>query len=263
MTIEDTQNDDELALPTVALLRRGANGDMPAGRDLGVAGEFSRLLTPDLAASIGSGWRHRGLAGAPRSGWDNLDLGLKYRAVRDDLRELLISTGLFTEISGTGAQRIGAERFDTIQPVVSFGKGFGDLPRDLDRLRPAAITGAAGLALPTGSAAKTLRYGVSLQYSLLYLDKHTGIAVEPWMNSLIPLVEFAAETPVGRSYGSRTVATASPGIVWISEECQLTVEALIPLNRRTGRGFGVIAQAHFFLDELLPAVFGRPLLDRE
>src|SRR5207247_7091701 len=124
------------------------------------------------------------------------------------------------------------------------------------------ISGAAGLAVPTGSAAKTVRTGVSLQYSLLYLDRHTGIAVAPWMNALIPLVEFAAETPVGRSYGSRTVATASPGIVWISEEVQLTVEALIPLNRRTGHGFGAIAQAHFFLDELMPALFGKPLLER-
>src|ERR1700704_5759394 len=37
MTIEDTQNDDELALPTIALLKRGAEGDMPAGHDLGIA----------------------------------------------------------------------------------------------------------------------------------------------------------------------------------------------------------------------------------
>ena len=116
--------------------------------------------------------------------------------------------------------------------------------------------------MPTGPAAKTVRYGLSLQYSLFYLDRHTGIAVAPWMNSLIPLVEFAAETPVGRSYGSRTVATASPGIVWLGEEVQLTVKALIPLNRRTGRGVGVIAQAHFFLDELIPALFGKPLLER-
>src|SRR5437879_7968380 len=76
LTIEDTQNDDELALPTVTLLRRGANGDTPAGRVFGIGGEFSRRLTEDLAASVGTGWRRRGLAGAPRSGWDNLDLGL-------------------------------------------------------------------------------------------------------------------------------------------------------------------------------------------
>jgi hypothetical protein len=260
LTIEDTQNDDELALPTVTALWRGANGDTPAGRDLGIGGEFSRLLTEDLAASIATGWRRRVVLGAARSGSDNLDLGLKYRTLRDDPHELLISTGLFTELGGTGAGRVAAERFSTIQPVVSFGKGFGDLPRELDWLRPAAISGAAGLAVPTGSAAKTARYGLSLQYSLYYLDKHTGIPVAPWLGSLIPLVEFAAETPVGRRYSGRTVATAAPGIVWMSDEVQLTVEALIPLNRRTGRGAGAIAQVHLFLDEMIPALFGKPLL---
>jgi hypothetical protein len=263
LLVEDTQNDDELELPTAAWRRR-AGGDAPAGRELGIAGQFSRLLTPDLALSIGTGWRRLNLGGAERgSGWDNLDLGLKYRSFVNEPRELLVSTGLFAEIGGTGARRIGAERFDTFQPVATFGKGLGDLPRSLDWLRPLAITGAAAMALPTGSAAKTVRYGMSLQYSLYYLDRHTGIAVEPWLRSLIPLVELAGETPLGRSYGSRTRMTAAPGLVWMGDELQLAVEALIPLNGRTGRGVGVIAQAHFFLDELAPALFGKPLLVRQ
>ena len=262
LLIEDTQNDDELALPTVSWLRRGANGDTPAGRDLAIGGEYSRLLTDDLAASVSTGRHRLDAAGGRRFGWDNLDLGLKYRTLVNEPQELLISTGVFTELGGTGAARIGAERFSTVQPVVSFGKGFGDLPRDVDWLRPVAVSGALGLALPTGAAAKTVRYGISLQYSLYYRDRRIAPGTMPeWARSLIPLVEFAAETPAGRSYGGRTLATAAPGIVWMGDAVQLTVEALIPLNRHTGSGLGAIAQAHFFLDEMLPSVFGKPLFD--
>lgn len=263
LLVEDTQNDDELELPTVSWLRRGGNGDTPAARELNVTGQMSRLLTPDLAFSIGTGWRRLGVLGSGRGqGWENLDLGLKYRTFVSEPHEFLVSTGLFAEVGSTGTRRVDAERFSTIQPVVTFGKGWGDLPRDLDWLRPVAVTGAAGIGVPTGAAATTARYGLSLQYSLYYLDRHTGIPVEPWLNRLIPLIEFAVETPLGRSYGSRTTALAAPGIVWMGETMQFAIEALIPLNRRTGRGFGVIAQTHFFLDEMLPRVFGKPLLAR-
>ena len=263
LLVEDTQNDDELELPTVSWLRRGGNGDTPVTRELGIAGQMSRLLTPDLAVTVGTGWRRLDVPGVGRaSGWENLDLGLKYRALVNEPHEFLVSTGLFAEVGGTGTRRVDAERFSTIQPVVTFGKGWGDLPRHLDWLRPVAITGAAGVAVPTGAAPTTARYGLSLQYSLYYLDRHTGIPVEPWLSRLIPLIEFAGETPLGRSYGSRTTALAAPGIVWMGEEMQFAVEALIPLNRHTGRGFGVIAQTHFFLDELMPSVFGKPLLAR-
>ena len=260
MLIEDTQNDDELALPTVAWLHRGANGDRAAGRDLGLSTEFSRLLTPDLALGFGAGWhRIAGGPGARRAGWDNVDIRLKYRTLVNAPHEFLVSTAIDYEIGATGAGRVGAERFDTVQPIVSFGKGFGDLPRDLDWLRPAALSGALGLAMPTGGGAKTLRYGASLQYSLLYRDQHTPIETPAWATRLIPLVEFALETPVGRSYGLRNEATAAPGIAWIGETMQLTAEALVPLNRRTGRGIGAIAQVHLFLDELWPSLFGKPV----
>jgi hypothetical protein len=264
LLVEDTQNDDELELPTGSWLRRSVNSEAPAARQLGAAGQMSRLLTPDLAVSIGAGWRRLDLPASGRAqGWENLDLGLKYRAFVSEPHEVLVSTGLFAEIGGTGTRRIDAERFSTVQPVVSFGKGWGDLPRQLDWLRPAAITGAAAIAVPTGAAAATARYGLSLQYSLYYLDRHTGIPVEPWLGRWIPLVEFSGETPLGRSYNTRTTAIAAPGIVWMGEEMQLAVEALVPLNRHTGRGIGVIAQAHFFLDEMMPGVFAEPSFARE
>lgn len=254
LTVEDTQNDDEVSLPTVFGLRRGANGDNRAGHDLDITGEFSRSLTTNLSALVGTGWRRRNLGSGTRTGWDNLDIGLKYVTVLNEPHELLVSTALIYEI---GARGVGSEAFDTVQPIVSFGKGFGDLPHELDWLRPVAITGAGGFTLPTGSGPKTFRYGLTLQYSLVYLDQHVGgVAVPGWASSLIPLVEFAAETPFGRTYESRTTATVNPGIAWIGgDDWQLTAEAVLPLNRATGRGVGFVAQLHIFLDD----VFKKPL----
>jgi hypothetical protein len=40
---------------------------------------------------------------------------------------------------------------------------------------------------------------------------------------------------------------------------QLAVEAQIPINSRSGKGVGWIAQLHFYLDDLFPKSIGRPL----
>lgn len=256
LAVEDTQNDDEISLPTVSWLRGGASGDTAAGGGLHVTGEYSRSLTSDLSALVGGGWRLTP-GGRPSTGWDNLELGLKYRTLLDGPHEFLLSTALIAEIGGTGTRGVGAEGFSTLQPIVSFGKGFGDLPHAWDWLRPAAITGAGGLALPTGAGAKQVTYGLTLQYSLVYLDQHVGgVSVPGWASSLVPLVEFSAISPLGRSYGTRTTAIANPGIAWVQgDDWQITAEAVLPLTRAAGRGVGFIAQLHIFLDD----VFKKPV----
>jgi hypothetical protein len=41
---------------------------------------------------------------------------------------------------------------------------------------------------------------------------------------------------------------------------QAAAEAIIPLNRAGGNGLGFRTQLLFFLDDLIPSVFGQPLL---
>ena len=45
------------------------------------------------------------------------------------------------------------------------------------------------------------------------------------------------------------------GLAW-----QIAAEAIVPLNEAGGHGTGFRAQLLFFLDDLLPSVFGKPLL---
>jgi hypothetical protein len=76
---------------------------------------------------------------------------------------------------------------------------------------------------------------------------------------LIPVVELAFETALNRG-ASGTTGTINPGILWLGQSLQLGIEAILPVNDRSGRGVGAIAQLHFYLDDLFPRTLGRPLL---
>jgi hypothetical protein len=43
---------------------------------------------------------------------------------------------------------------------------------------------------------------------------------------------------------------------------QVAAEAIVPLNGEAGRSIGVRAQLLLFLDELIPSLFGKPLMSR-
>jgi hypothetical protein len=43
---------------------------------------------------------------------------------------------------------------------------------------------------------------------------------------------------------------------------QVAVEAVVPLNDASGRHVGARTQLLLFLDDLVPALFGKPLLSR-
>ena len=52
--------------------------------------------------------------------------------------------------------------------------------------------------------------------------------------------------------GTMTTGTINPGVIWVGNNFQVGVEALIPINRQSGTNVGVIAQLHFYLDDIDP-----------
>ena len=72
----------------------------------------------------------------------------------------------------------------------------------------------------------------------------------------MPLVEFAVDNP---HFGT-PVATINPGFVYVAVTWQVAAEMIVPLNREGGNATGFRAQLLFFIDDLLPSVFGKPLL---
>jgi hypothetical protein len=163
---------------------------------------------------------------------------------------------------------------------VFFGKGFGDLPDGLSWLRPFGVTGAVVLEHPTGSISTNLgfdpvtgqlgpmltrsvdilHWGFAIEFSTLYLtSRFTGRPPkEEPLNQFVPLVEFAFDS----SSGTKSIATMNPGLSYVAAGWQVAVEAIVPLNSVSGHGVGGRTQLLLFLDDLAPALFGKPLLSR-
>ena len=193
-----------------------------------------------------------------------------------------MSAGLEIEWGGSGTQSVGTERFTVYTPTLYFGKGFGDLPTSMNWARPFAITGQVGYAIPgvskttvatfdpdTGETdidtefnPRVLNWGATLQYSMPYLKSAVvDLGLPEFINRLIPIVEASFQTPVSNTVTSGTVTTGTinPGIIYAGKTYQVAIEAMIPVNRQSGTGVGVIAQLHFFLDDIFPNTLGRPI----
>jgi hypothetical protein len=279
LSLDDPAVADEAILPYYAQLAFPARASNTSENRLNWA--FARLLTPTLAFTADGGWLHQNWPVGHTSGADKADIGLKYEAYRDNQHEALVSVGLAWGIGHSGARGVGADARDTIQPGLFFGKGFGDLPESLSWLRPFAITGAFVDEVPLGSggialapnpalgrfdavfspAVETLHWGFSIQYSTLYLTSrfNGGPPQEEPLNQLVPLVEFRFDSPRGQY----TAATMNPGFAYVAVTWQIAAEVIIPLNRAGGNGTGFRAQLLFFLDDLIPSVFGKPLLSNQ
>jgi len=269
---------DELSLPTVSTIETPDGGGT---RQVDISVDIAKRITPQFAIEIGETLTalnpHEGRA---VNGFGNLELSGKYQFLKNDAHEAIVSLGLGVEIGGTGSRSIGADSFSTWVPGIFFGKGFGDLPDVLRFLKPLAITGLAGVAIPTSASTRSvtvddrtgereveierhpdvLEWGFALEYSVIYLqsqvqDMHLPAPVD----RLIPLVEFALETPLNRGARGQTTGTINPGVIWAGKYFQVGAEAIVPINEGTGTNVGVIAQLHFFMDDLFPHSLGRPL----
>jgi hypothetical protein len=276
LATEDPFVADELSLPTIFHQKSPASGDEPASRETDFSVDMSKRITENFGIGIDTTYKVIHPDGrASQRGFDNLEASVKYKFYQNDLHEAIVSAGIDWDIGGTGARRVGAESFSTITPGVFFGKGFGDLPADMKYLRPIAITGQVGVGIPTRSSTTTigdegdidvernphtLEWGFSIQYSLPYLQSFVeDVGLKAPFNRMIPVVEFAMSTALDRG-ASGTTGSVNPGIIWAGQDIQLAVEAVIPVNQRSGNSVGVLAQVHFFLDDLFPQTLGRPLI---
>ncbi len=278
LSTDDPFVSDELSFPTVSTIRVPDNGGT---RETDISVDISKRITPEFAIGVGDTFTalnpHEGGA---VNGFGNLELSGKYQLLKSDAHEAIVSIGLGVEVGGTGSRSVGADSFSTWAPGIFFGKGFGDLPAELRFLKPFALTGQVGIAIPTSASTRSvavdvqsgereieierhpdvLEWGFALEYSLIYLQSQVqDMHLRTPLDRLIPLVEFALESPLNRGAQGQTTGTINPGIIWAGKYFQLGVEAVVPINERTGNNVGVIAQLHFFVDDLFPHSLGRPL----
>ena len=223
--------------------------------------------------SFGSTYSHLSPPGGPTgvgaNGFQNFETTFKYRVFKDPAHEFVMSVGLSVEWGGTGAASVGADPSTTYTPTIYFGKGLGDLPDTLSWVRPIAITGQLGYAIPGRNSTTTfgidpdtgdptvdtefhprvLNWGGTIQYSMPYLKSAViDLGLPDFINHLIPLVEANLQTPVANTLtsGTMTTGTINPGVIWVGNTFQVGIEALIPINRQSGTNVGAIAQLHFY-----------------
>lgn len=278
LAVDDPCVADELSLPTVSWTK---TGDVPPIRQTDISGEFSKRITENFGISVGTTWTHLNVPGGPNaSGFQNLETSLKYQFLTVPAAEFVMSAALSVEWGGTGAEQVGAERFSTITPTLFVGKGFGGLPDSMRWARPFAVTAQVGYAIPSSRSTIAaidpdsgepdierhpyfLVYGGSLQYSMPYLKANViDFGLPDFVNRLIFVVEAQFQSPVANDPlgGLRTTGTINPGVIWTGDKFQLGIEAIIPINRESGGNVGVLAQLHFYLDDIFPKSIGRPLL---
>lgn len=278
LTTDDPFVSDELSLPTVSSIVRPEDGGT---RETEISVDIAKRITPNFGVEIGELLTNLRPPGERSvTGFANLELGAKYQFFESDEHELIVSLGANVEIGGTGNKRVDAASFTTWAPGLFFGKGFGDLPNTVSFLRPLAVTGQVGVAVPTSASTRmvmlnettgerdvgvarhpdVLEWGFAVEYSIIYLQKQVkDIGLHPPFDRVIPLIEFAFETPLNRDQQGLTTGTVNPGVIWSGKYFQVGAEAMIPVNSRTGSDLGFIAQLHFYLDDLFPHSLGRPL----
>src|SRR5262249_29566608 len=209
LKIDDPFVADELSLPTVAFQPFASSGGSPAFRQTDISAELSKRLSPDFGFSLAGDLTildpdH----GSTQSGFDNMEVALKYVFWKSAAHETLLSAGVSWDVGGTGSKRIGAEAFDTVTPQPFFGKGMGDLPDSVALLKPLAFTGAFGYSIPTRRFNKTytvsdegdvevekelnpqaFQWGFTIQYNLQYLQSFVrDVGLPAPFNRMIPIV---------------------------------------------------------------------------
>ncbi len=269
IVIDDPFPSDEIDLLNVS---RGSKNE--SGRETSVGFELGKRLTPDFA--LGVGWKYvfEEPADAPRtSGAGNPEFSAKYALLRSPAHEMILSAGFNAEVGGIGPARV-AERVSTFTPALFFGKGLGDLPDDLNYIKPFAITGSIGVSIPsrrrtvtttineeggveqdTERHPTTILYGLAVMYSIPYLQSFIkDVGLEAPVANLFPVIEFNFETPASGPERKLTTALANPGLIWVGKYVQLALEAQVPMNDFSGKNVGVNGLIHVFIDDLWPNI---------
>jgi hypothetical protein len=265
LTFDDPGVGDEATLPQFIWQRSAGPQDQYQFQ-----WEFDKTITPDTAIIYNQGWDVLRAAGMKtHTGFENAFLTGKWQAYVNATHEFVASLGVIREFTGgKTTQNIGGDTYGSTAPTLYMGKGLGDLP--IGMLRPLAVTGELSYVIPDrrqnaagdNNGNPPAWVGAwSIQYSIPYLQSQVkDFGLPKLIGRLIPLVEFDYFSPAaGPASGNPATLTIAPGVIYLGETFQVGLEALIPANKAAGQNVGLIAQVHFFFDDLFPNSLGKPL----
>ncbi len=262
VTSDDPFAVDELALPTVTAFNTPASPGTPESRTFDFGFEFDKEVLPHLAIGVSDDYlAQTGHGGPSAHGWGDVELSVKYELFHDDAHEFIFSIGTLGDVGHSGNVQT-SDPFSTVTPTLYFGKGFGDLPRSVDPLRPLALTGTLGQTFSTtAGGANAFGWAFALEYSLPYLQSEVrDVGLPKPLGDLIPLCEFTFSTQEDRPGRGRTTGSVNPGVLYENAYFQVGAEALIPVNHDSGAHVGLVLQSWIYIDDLFPKLFGHPIL---
>ncbi len=258
--IDDPGVSDELALPTLTYLP--TNGDGVNEADASFA--YTKTLLPNVGLNISDGATFTNPQGWGR---DDLNVGLAYQFFCMPDAEIMGTVSGNMDIGKTYTNGMGND-FNTYTPQLDVGVGFGSLPKSLNLLRPFALTGEVSYDIPDQTwtngmqNSQNFNWGFTVQYSLPYYNANIAEIDNTFIKHLIPLTEFTFSKPVSNYApgGDATTGTIQPGVMYLADTYQVSLEAILPMNSASGHGVGVVGELHFFLDDMFPnTAIGTPL----
>ncbi len=173
LSTDDPFVNDELSLPTVSSI---VTPDEGGTRDTEISVDIAKRITPNFGVEIGESVINLKPPGEhSQSGFGNLELGVKYEFFENDEHETILSISGGVEVGGTGNKRVDADSFSTWTPALFFGKGFGDLPDTVSFLKPLAVTGQAGLAIPTSASTRTVTVNEATGEREIDIECHAAV----------------------------------------------------------------------------------------
>jgi hypothetical protein len=195
------------------------------------------------------------------TGFNNLGITLKDAFYINPEHEGILSAAL-EATAPVGKAAVGAEQDWSFKPFVLCGKGFGDLPRSLQYLRPLAVQCDAGFEISIDHArTTTLAYNMAWQYSIPYLQSFVTDLGLGWpLNDLIAVAEFNFEHAVHGEDSGQSRYFTTPGIVYMDRYVEIGVAGRFPLTSQAQQeiNWGVIGIVDFFIDDIFPITRWQP-----
>ena len=259
LTFDDPFTQDEFDVLYNTMPNVNEDGESVDVNSLDV--EYAKSITPGIALSVGTAYNRLKFAdGSSQHGFDNIELSGKFMGQVYEESESVWSYGLDIDLGGTSSHGIG-EDFTVYSPSFYFGKGMGELSDSSSYLRPLAFTGKIAVALPDqGDQPRSLDTAFSVQYSLTYLESFVkDVGLPQALRNALLLVELPLQTCLNQGCDGDMTGTVNPGIIFFNKSGQLSVEAVIPANNRTGDSVGALLQLHLYLDDLFPHTLGKPI----
>jgi len=240
-------------------------------RDFSVGFSLEKKISDDVSLTFGSAWMwskpvepdENGVREAV-SGFDNLDILLKWAFLTDAEHELRLSIGP-TISASTGDRDAGADSHSHLGPELLWAKGFGDLPAWglLNYLRPLAVQGDVLYSKRLGAIPSEyhLAFDNVVEYSLPYLSSFvTDIGLKWPFRNLIPYTEFNLDSTVG-DVGGQPDWRVTPGIAYMDHYIEVSVATQWPLNgvSRPSDRTSVLFLLDLFIDDIFPWTNWQPL----